>query len=182
MSRRGSSAGRALTEALVLTVLSLGLALALNRLHPDALQLAIPESYYSTISPARPLLLDRARSLHEAGHAVFLDTRLSDAFEEERIVGALSLPADAWDERIAELEDWLAGAPVVVYAGTGQIGWADGVAGGLADRGHADSLFLLLPSFEEWRQAGLPTESGPDPLERLRDPADGEDGGEEEEP
>lgn len=158
---------RALAEACLLAAVSLALAVPANRLRREALPLRIPESYYRTVSNARPLLLERAQRMHRAGRAVFLDARGSEVFEKEHILGAFSLPADDGSERVLELEDWLASAPIVVYAGRDQIGWADGVAEGLAGRGHADSLFLLLASFEEWRQAGLPTESGPDPLQRL---------------
>lgn len=153
-----------LAEALALGILALGLAVAGNRLRPDPLPARLPEAFYQLASPARAVLLPGAARLHGTGRAVFLDARLPDEFLQGHVLGAFSLPVDRWQDRLVDLEDWIQGEPIVVYAGAGQISWADDLAGALASRGHEDSLFVLVAPFEEWRAAGHPTEEGEDPL------------------
>jgi rhodanese-related sulfurtransferase len=101
--------------------------------------------------------VEDAAPLNEDLHTIFLDARPVDAFERQRIYGALSLPADALDRHWAELRDFLtADMTLIVYADDPNLTVRTVeflVARGLPARG-------LSGGWDAWRDARLPEERG----------------------
>jgi 3-mercaptopyruvate sulfurtransferase SseA len=155
---------RIVVELVVLAAVAALLALGINLLREEPFPFRITEEFYRIESGAKPLTLSNAHRHFDEGRAIFVDARTSEEFEEEQIEGALNVPIEQWEEIYPALSPWIEGQPVVLYAGRDWIGPADDLAAGLAARGHGDSLFIFLEGFEVWREAGLPTISGPDQI------------------
>ena len=124
----------------------------------------LPAAFYNVESGAKPLLLAGARRLFREGKAVFIDARTSDEYEKGQIQGAFNVPFEQWRDLYVDLAPWLENQKIVVYASPEEIAQADDLAGALASRGHRDQLLVYVGSIDEWRAAGLPVRTGPDPV------------------
>jgi rhodanese-related sulfurtransferase len=137
------------------------------------------EAFYRIESGARPILLPRAARLFEDGRTIFLDARSGERFALGQIDGALSVPADLWQDLSADVLPWIEGQKVVVYADREAIDPADDLAGSILARGlPRDSVFIYIGGVEEWRAAGLPVREGASsvlsPEEELTSPTESE--------
>lgn len=126
--------------------------------------LRLPVAYYQVESGARPALLHQARRLFEAGETVFLDARPADEYEAGQIQGAFSLPFDEWREILPRLAPWIENQPLVIYSSDTEVSLADDLAGALIGKGHAGQIHVFVGSLDDWRDAGLPIRTGPDPV------------------
>lgn len=99
----------------------------------------------------REELLRRVRD----GRAIVLDVRPSREFAAGHIPGAVSIPADELDRRLAELP---AGTTVVAYCRGPHCVLSYDAVRLLAASGH--DAVRLVDGMLEWRLAGLPVESG----------------------
>lgn len=163
-----------LTEAFVLALAAGLIGAAINAPRSNRLPMRIPAGFYQVESKTKTLLLPQARALFEERKAIFLDARSNDEFEHGRILGSFSVPVEEWSYLRADLEPWIEGQTVVIYAASDQISRADALAGALKSREQAGSIAIYLGGMDEWRAAGLPTEDGPAPL--LNPGSEGEDG------
>jgi rhodanese-related sulfurtransferase len=152
-----------LIELALIALVAASAGFAINALRRDRLPMRLPEAYYDIESKARPIFLAAARRFFDAGHAVFVDARPAAAYEEGQIEGALNLPLDRWAEIYPRIASWIEGRAIVVYAGKDGVRDADDLALALASRRASDSLYVYTGGFEEWKAAGLPLRSGPDP-------------------
>jgi rhodanese-related sulfurtransferase/DNA-binding MarR family transcriptional regulator len=96
-------------------------------------------------------LFDRIRS----GSATLIDVRPVEEYTAGHIPGALSVPLDELESRLAELPD---GAEIVAYCRGGNCVLAHDAARLLAGRGHRAKR--LVDGILEWRLAELPVEAG----------------------
>ena len=102
--------------------------------------------------------LGEARSLSQAGKALFLDARDPVSFHEGHIKGALNCPP-------GEMESYLEGIRLLARAGLVIITYCDGVdcplstelARSLQQAGVAP-VRVLVDGWSRWRKAGYPTE------------------------
>lgn len=99
----------------------------------------------------RDELLRRVRE----GQATVLDVRPPREYAAGHIPGALSIPADELDRRLAEVPD---GATVVAYCRGVHCVLSYDAVRLLARRGHR--AVRLVDGMLEWRLAGFPVESG----------------------
>ncbi len=97
-------------------------------------------------------LLRRARS----GDVVVLDTRPTREFEAGHIEGAISIPIDELQRRLAELPKR---KEIVAYCRGPYCVYADRAVEALRASGRRARR--MKDGFPEWRAAGLPIESGP---------------------
>jgi rhodanese-related sulfurtransferase len=99
---------------------------------------------------------DAAALLHDVS-ALFLDARPAAAFENRRVQGAVSFPADALDAAYADLRDFLdASMTVIVYADDANL--TVRAARFLKERGL--NVRCVAGGWEAWQDARLPTEGG----------------------
>jgi 3-mercaptopyruvate sulfurtransferase SseA len=112
-----TSAPRSRQLALFLIIAGVAVlaALALLLVFADPVEAPVP-----TTAPSRTLVaseaprveLEDARAAHEAGSAVFVDVRPAGSYAASHIPGALSIPLDALDARLDELDP---GARIITY-------------------------------------------------------------------
>lgn len=140
------------------------IAAAVNGFRAEQYPMDVPDGFYTIESGASPLLLSGAKRHFDEGKSIFLDVRESEDFEEGSIDGAMSIPFERWEELYPEVEPWIEGQQVVLYAGRESVRDADDLAGALASRGLDGPFFIYLGGIEEWREAGMPIATGPDPL------------------
>jgi len=151
---------RLLAQMLSLLALAAILAVGSNALRPgtsgrlpwsgsDPESMVYRDIDWISVSDAAPL--------HEEMTTIFLDARSPEAFERQRVYGALSLPADALDVHWAELRDFLdASMTLIVYADDPNLTVRTVEflqARGLPARG-------LSGGWNAWRDARLPEERG----------------------
>lgn len=103
---------------------------------------------------SRAELMDRA----QAGDVIVLDVRPSPEYDAGHIPGALSIPLDELQARLAELP---AGSEIVAYCRGPYCLYAPSAVRILRD--HGRRARRLVDGFPEWRLAGLPVAIGVDP-------------------
>lgn len=148
---------RLFLQVLTLLVVSAVLAVASNTLRSGGLPWAGNPPEAMVYPDVDWIAVEDAAPLREDLHTIFLDARPADAFERQRIYGALSLPADALEQHWAELRDFLAeDMTLIVYADDANLTVRTVeflVARGLSARG-------LSGGWNAWRDARLPEERG----------------------
>jgi rhodanese-related sulfurtransferase len=150
---------RAFPQALLLLAVGAAVGFALNARRADPLPVNLPGFLLLTESGAQVVFPMRARELFDQGLHVFVDARREDAYIEQHIEGAFSLPIARFDELAPELRLWTAGQPILVYGSERDFVSADDLARRLIASGEKEVL-LLAPGFEAWAARGLPLESG----------------------
>jgi len=97
-------------------------------------------------------LLERKRS----GKVIVLDTRPANEYAAGHIAGAISIPIEALNERLASLPD---GEEFVAYCRGPYCAYADRAVALLRANGHRAQR--LVVGFPEWKAAGFPVASEP---------------------
>ncbi|MBP7669224.1 MAG: rhodanese-like domain-containing protein [Candidatus Eisenbacteria bacterium] len=146
-------------EAVLVLAIGATAGFARNALRTDPLPYRLSPSLLTIESGARAVFPKEALRLHDRAEHIFVDARSRDAFVNGHIAGALSLPVAQFDELIESLDLWAGGQPLLVYGGRAEPLSADELARRLIESGHAEVL-LLAQSFEEWKRAGAPVETG----------------------
>ncbi len=104
--------------------------------------------------------LEEARTVYEAGIALFLDARDYEAFQKGHLPGALNIPPQEAESRISEIKEMAdAGMIVVTYCH----GINCELAANLAHALQAHGLSFVRPlinGWGDWVDAGYPVESG----------------------
>ena len=105
--------------------------------------------------------IPQAKTLFEAGDAVFADARPLDQYEEGHIVGSEHLDPNLFFG--GEDPDFVYIYPIeqriVIYCQGGQCDASELVAIRLQGFGYSN-LHILKPGYPAWVEAGLPTEAG----------------------
>lgn len=155
---------RIVIHALVIVVLAAIIGLIYNALSTSGFPLFSRTPSVSPMEQAAAMgigtiTLKEAKALFDQGEALFIDARPEAAYVERHIVGALSLPYDAFEERYPEVAVQL---PVDLQL----ITYCDGVACEesaelallLAQLGHIN-VVIFLGGWPEWKNAGYPVTS-----------------------
>lgn len=119
-----------------------------------------------TVVLKREITLDQARLLFENGLADFVDARTKDKYEEGHILGAYHIAPTSFDTGTPAVIDFFdPERRIVVYC-----------TGGDCHDSHVvvEQIMLIRPDlslvhvftdgYPAWTEAGLPTDTGPDPL------------------
>ncbi len=102
------------------------------------------------------------RALHDSGKGVFLDARTSDSFEEGRIAGAVSIPANQFDDLIGEfLEKYPPDTAIITYCSGRTCQDSHIVAQYLKEFDYSN-VRVFAGGYPEWDQAGYPVEGKTD--------------------
>jgi rhodanese-related sulfurtransferase len=115
----------------------------------------------------REITTNQARYLFEQDLAVFFDARPKDTFEDGHITGAFSLPTDSFDNgepfSVGILND---DKYIVIYCSGGNCEESHFIAEDISmNRPElANMIHIYVAGYPEWTEAGLPTQSGPDPF------------------
>jgi rhodanese-related sulfurtransferase len=107
-----------------------------------------------------PAGLLQVREMLESKEAVIVDARSDLAFSEGRIKGALSMPVGEFDARFKDFSKKVpANLAIIVYCSG--YGCHDGMTVGkkLMEKGYGQ-VFVYEGGFPEWKDAGLPIDSG----------------------
>ncbi|MCK4303583.1 MAG: rhodanese-like domain-containing protein [Candidatus Eisenbacteria sp.] len=154
---------RALPQGLVLVAIGAAAGFALNQTRLDPLPLNLPSNLLLTESGAQVIFLGKARQLFEEGNYIFVDARPQQAFLEQHIEGAFSLPLEHFARLHLELQAWTAGQPILIYGRAAASLVPDDLARQLQKAGE-EQVAMLAVGFEAWRDRGYPVESGPEGL------------------
>jgi hypothetical protein len=152
---------RALPETMLLMAVGTAVGFALNARRADPLPVRMPGFHLLTESHASVIFPVRAREYFDQGTHVFVDARDEEAYIEQHVEGAFSLPIARFNELAPELRMWTAGQPIVVYGSESDFVSADDLARRLITSGEKE-VFLLVPGLETWVARGFPLESGSD--------------------
>ena len=110
---------------------------------------------YAAGEPFQPISREELLERAERGEVVLVDVRPREEFAAGHIAGAVSIPLEELDERLAELPRR---AEIVAYCRGPYCLLASRALELLRDRGRRASR--LADGFPEWRLAGLPIEIG----------------------
>ncbi len=160
------TAGRwtaAMWQVPVILLIAAVMAVAVNRLRPDGrLPLMVgrpPAATAGQNDAGDSISLDQARKLFQQGAALFLDARSREDYLRGHIRGALSLPWQEVDDRIAAVGDLLDEDKVIItYCDGASCTLSHHLARYLKDMGFA-RVRVLKNGWSLWRQNGLPVES-----------------------
>ncbi len=115
----------------------------------------------------REITTDQARYLFEQNLAEFFDARPKDTFEDGHIAGAFSLPVDSFENgepfSVSILND---DKYIVIYCSGGNCEESHFIAEDIATYRPelVNMIHIYVAGYPGWTQAGLPTQSGPDPF------------------
>jgi len=100
-----------------------------------------------------------AKQSHDAGSAVFVDSRSEDEYRTGHIAGAVNIPWDRFEARGPEYLGRLpAGRPIIAYCG-GSCETSTDLAQALIQENYVD-VKVLLNGWQVWVEASYPTEVG----------------------
>jgi rhodanese-related sulfurtransferase/DNA-binding transcriptional ArsR family regulator len=120
----------------------------------------VARAYLGAADPLEPVSREELLARVKEGSAVVLDLRPVEEYMAGHIAGALSLPLEELEARLAELP---ATIDIVAYCRGPFCALApQGVA---LLRRHGRSARRLEDGFPEWRLAGLPVVAGPSPIQ-----------------
>jgi len=115
----------------------------------------------------REITTRQARYLFEQNLAEFFDARPKDTFEDGHIAGAFSLPVDSFENgepfSVSILND---DKYIVIYCSGGNCEESHFIAEDIATYRPelVNMIHIYVAGYPGWTQAGLPTQSGPDPF------------------
>jgi rhodanese-related sulfurtransferase len=172
----GGQIVRDLGAIALMVILSLGVALAMNRYSSQPLPMIYqtPEQRFDAeltslvagapfqISPAETLGLEQFRSAVESKSALIFDARPSAFFLRGHVPGALNLARDNFAQDYRRLSGVLKGAndrPVIVYCSGGACHDSRLVAGALLSLGFTN-VKVFTGGWDAWSAAGLPVSTG----------------------
>lgn len=152
-----------LYQALMLLILSVGLAWTINEVRPDSLSWLDTGPEPATMADgfeATPELdVTEAMRLHEQGLAVFVDARHEADYADGHIPGAVSVPLGLFEDEIeAKLAPYGRDAKYVVYCSSITCGMAQEMALALGFMEYPD-VSVFAGGMEGWAEAGGEIES-----------------------
>jgi rhodanese-related sulfurtransferase len=107
--------------------------------------------------------IGEARAAYDKQLALFLDARPADQYAEARIPGAVSLPADAFDDHFPDAADKIEASPfLVIYCEGGDCSDAIHVGERLFEYGFL-GIRIMVDGFDPWATAGNPVSKGSQP-------------------
>ena len=157
----GRLLARMIRQAVVIAVLAAAAGLVFNLARPTGLPLAGP---IPGLEPRDGVIgLERAQELFAGGQALFIDARSQLEYETGHIRGALSLPAEEFDDIFPAVEETLAqGKPLVAYCHGQACPLSTEVADRLRSFGFGQ-VAVFQDGWGQWTKAGLPVTRGPAP-------------------
>ena len=171
---------RALIEAILLALIAIVMAFAVNGVSPNGIslkgswydnrekqELEIPPSYDPDMDSL--LTMQEAFILWKEG-AIFLDTREPYEYDEGHIPGAINLPFDYWDDCWPRVEPLLTISDTIVcYCGGFDCELSLFAARELKVTGYTHAL-IFFGGINKWVEAELPLEYGSPDTEYEEEP------------
>jgi rhodanese-related sulfurtransferase len=157
--------GRVMGQSAAIMIVAAILGLAVNQVRPDRLALVAdwsPQAQLTTDSGDSLMVpFEEAEMLFQAKAAVFLDARSGDFYQEGHIRGALHLPPEELDQRIAEVLTVLPReTTLIAYCDGETCNLSKDLAFALMERGYVN-VRVLVNGWTLWQERGLPVEAGP---------------------
>ncbi|MFB3879656.1 MAG: rhodanese-like domain-containing protein [Armatimonadota bacterium] len=168
-----SDALTVIAGALAIVIGASALGLAVNHLSPRRLPLLpaasaqparLPAASSSAVTPAaiplprglEAITIAEARAAYDKHLALFLDARSADLYAEAHIPDAVSLPADAFDDRFPDAADKIEANPfIIIYCEGGDCSDAIHVGERLLEYGFL-GIRIMVDGFEPWAEASNP--------------------------
>ncbi|MBF0230992.1 MAG: rhodanese-like domain-containing protein [Desulfamplus sp.] len=152
-------------------ILAFILALTINHFRSDSIPIigdwSVDARFSDSAGASLVISLDEAKVLFEQNHALFLDARPKDEYDEGHIAGALSLPQQEAESYFMEVAIELEASQVDINGSKVIITYCDGDT---CELSHELALFLkemgfnnvkvLVNGWSVWLEAGLPKEIG----------------------
>ena len=160
--------GGTLREALLILVLSICTAFAVNVFRNDGLTLFdppkprgdAPDNLETPPSDGLSISIDEAIRHHEQQSAVFLDARASEDYARGHIPGAVSFPNRMFDEMIGP---FLEGTPpektLITYCEGERCHLSSSLAEKLQLVGY-ENVYHMIDGLGQWKRRNLPLETG----------------------
>ncbi len=164
-SRQSPIWRRVLGESAAIILVAAILGLAVNQVRSDRLALVgdwSPQAQLTTDSGDTLMIpLEEAEALFHAKAAVFLDARSRDFYAEGHIQGALHLPPEELDLRMAEvLADLPLETAFIAYCDGETCNLSKDLAFALMERGYVN-VRVLVNGWTLWKESGLPVVAEP---------------------
>lgn len=149
-------------EAVVLTLLAVGVGLIANAYSPFGIPLTYEGEPPWVPKGVRMLTLEEGVALYNQG-AVFVDARPQHEYEEGHVAGAIHLDVETEVYLIPErLGHVPSDFPIVAYCDSFECGLSTHLADELQKFGYTN-ITVFKPGWSAWIKANLPTEQGPGP-------------------
>jgi len=158
-----------LKQALLLLVLAVGIAFAVNQFSPVGIALigqwdqdkgVISAHAKDEIHDSR-LVIDNikiAKLSYDGGKTLFVDARSNDDYNEGHIKGAITLPVGEFDERVGNLLDnYSPDQSIITYCSGRTCEDSHRLAQMLIDLGY-ENVSIMIDGFPGWKENGYPVE------------------------
>jgi rhodanese-related sulfurtransferase len=154
----------ALKEAVLILSLSLVLTFAINAIRPGGLAVmpvhTHPKGAGVPITGFRVYSADVCLQLFQEGKAVFLDAREPDLYKMGHLPGALYMPLEMVEQKLALIKETERGNKILIaYCGDTGCRKAEDLLKELQRRG-IRSLGLFADGWQGWMEKGLPIDEG----------------------
>jgi len=149
-------------QGIVLIALGLLIGSGFNSFNPKGIPWVGSKEPEATVmyEGLQTMSLEEAKTLYEAGVALFLDARDYEAFQKGHLPGALNIPPQEAESRISEIKEMAdAGMTVVTYCHGIDCSLAANLAHALQAQG-LPSVRPLINGWGDWVDAGYPVEGG----------------------
>ncbi|MCF7921208.1 MAG: rhodanese-like domain-containing protein [Candidatus Marinimicrobia bacterium] len=141
----------------------IGLKTEITMLGTDSTAVAIPAVLINPNTDgesASNVSLAEAYSLFEDGTALFIDARSPDEFRAGHIQQSINIPVQAFMDSLLYLENLDFNRPIITYCDGEDCNASIDLAADLKMMGFVHVNFFF-GGWQEWRDAGYPTEEGP---------------------
>jgi rhodanese-related sulfurtransferase len=160
---------KTIQEIIILTGISVALAVVVNFLSPKGIALVGQWDTSKGVITARPAGTEdgrpeeinsvaRAKEIFDNGNALFVDARSPDNYEDGHIPGAVSLPVGQFDEQIESfLDRHSPDTRIVTYCSGRTCEDSHNLARSLSDVGFTH-VSVFIDGFPGWEAQGFPIE------------------------
>lgn len=150
-----------LVRAVIITIVAAAIGVGVNFLSPKGIPLVYTPRAEVVVASGRkiPIIDEKKASEYlEAGETVFVDARPREEFDEGHVKDAVSLPAEAKEERYVEVQPLLLlDSKIIVYCSGPECRDAETVAKFLDQLGY-EKLAVMGSGYFAWKKAGYPVE------------------------
>jgi rhodanese-related sulfurtransferase len=145
-------------ESFYIIVITAAAALIINMFHPGGF---VPVGREALLQKKIVSITAAEAKIKFDGGALFIDSRGPSEYGEERISGALSIPASPESASLKRIRDnfnLLQGPrELVIYCDGGSCGSSEELAKRLLGIGYKRNIYVITEGLPEWKGAGYPT-------------------------
>lgn len=151
---------RAILQMLILSAFGAMVGFGYNAASPKGISVKGGKEAILQQQGTRLMTTDEVKYYSQQAGTIMVDARSAEEYELGHIAGAVSLPADKFDQAFPPVQPELKKSKVIIiYCGGGSCGTSEEVAKKLNEKGFKD-LAVFADGIPGWMRAKLPITSG----------------------